>query len=52
MNTPTSDQGQELIDALVRIAELLESLSDKQSVMANALIQLSDRHGSTTPGPF
>jgi hypothetical protein len=43
---------EELIEALERIVEALESISDKQGVIANSLLQLSDRHGSTTPGPY
>jgi hypothetical protein len=43
---------EELMEVLERIVEALESISDKQGVIANSLLQLSDRHGSTTPGPY
>ena len=35
-----------------RIGDLLELLVDRQSVQANALLQLSDEHGSKVAGPF
>jgi hypothetical protein len=34
------------------IQSAISSLEDKHGVVANALLQLADRHGSTTPGPF
>jgi hypothetical protein len=43
---------QEILEALLRIAEALESISTKQGVAANSLLQLSDNHGSDTFGPF
>jgi hypothetical protein len=48
----TPEQNQELIDTLERIAYALESISEKQSGIANSLLQLSDIHGSGTPGPY
>jgi hypothetical protein len=48
----TPEQNQELIDILERIAYALESISGKQSGIANSLLQLSDIHGSGTPGPY
>jgi hypothetical protein len=47
-----SDQHEALLDALQRIAEALEAISDKQGVIANSLLQLSDEHGSDVPGPY
>jgi hypothetical protein len=47
-----SDQHEELIEVLERIAEALESIQSRQSVIANSLIQLSDNHGSDIHGPF
>jgi hypothetical protein len=47
-----SDQHEALLDALERIAEALEAISDKQGVIANSLLQLSDEHGSDVPGPY
>jgi len=35
-----------------RIGDLLELLVDRQGVQANALLQLSDEHGSKVAGPF
>ena len=52
MPTMTPEQDQELIDVLERIADALESISDKQGVVANSLLQLSDKHGSSVPGPY
>ena len=46
------DQGQQLIEALESIANSLEHLTNIQGVIANSLLQLSDCHGSNTPGPF
>ncbi len=55
----TPEQDQKLIDildtldsSLERIAYALESISDKQSGIANSLLQLADIHGSGTPGPY
>jgi hypothetical protein len=57
--TMTPEQDQKLIDildtldsSLERIAYALESISGKQSGIANSLLQLSDIHGSGTPGPY
>ena len=46
------DLQQETLEALLRIAEALEEISNKQGIIANSLIQLSDNHGSDIPGPF
>jgi len=46
------EQHEDLVEVLERIAESLEAIADRQGVIANSLIQLSDRHGSGTPGPF
>ena len=43
---------EELIETLERIAEALESISDRQCVIANALLQLADNHGSNVQGPY
>jgi hypothetical protein len=43
---------QEILEALLRIAEALEGISEKQGVAANSLLQLSDNHGSDIPGPY
>lgn len=40
------------IGAMEDIAAYLECISDRLGVIANALLQLSDKHGSKTPGPF
>ena len=48
----TPEQDQELIDIFERIADALESISDKQVAIANSLLQLSDKHGSSVPGPY
>ncbi len=45
-------QDEELLEMLERIADALESISAKQGVIANSLLQLSDIHGSNTPGPY
>lgn len=37
---------------LERIGDQLEHLNERQGAAANALLQLSDNHGSSTPGPF
>ena len=50
--TPSSFHSEELIQVLERIADSLESLNDKHGGIANSLMQLSDVHGSKTPGPF
>jgi hypothetical protein len=42
----------DIASSLDRIADLLEQMSDRQGVQANALLQLADEHGSTVPGPF
>jgi hypothetical protein len=48
----TTRQHEELLETLERIADALESISGKQGVIANSLLQLSDNHGSDTPGPY
>ena len=50
--TPLSFPSEELIQVLERIADSLEALNDKHGAIANSLMQLSDVHGSKTPGPF
>lgn len=47
-----SDLQQETLEALLRIAEALEALTERQGIIANSLLQLSDLHGSSTPGPY
>lgn len=39
-------------EVLERIAEALESINERQSVIANSLIQISDLYGSKVTGPF
>jgi hypothetical protein len=46
------ERHEELIELLERIADALESISGKQGIIANSLLQLSDHHGSNTPGPY
>jgi hypothetical protein len=48
----TTRQHEELLEMLERIADALESISSKQGLIANSLLQLSDIHGSNTPGPY
>jgi septation ring formation regulator EzrA len=48
----TTRQHEELLEMLDRIADALESISDKQGAIANSLLQLRDLHGSNTPGPY
>jgi septation ring formation regulator EzrA len=48
----TTRQHEELLEMLDRIADALESISDKQGTIANSLLQLRDLHGSNTPGPY
>jgi hypothetical protein len=48
----TTRQHEELLEMLERIADALESISAKQGVIANSLLQLSDIHGSNTAGPY
>jgi hypothetical protein len=48
----TTPQHEETLELLERIADALESISDKQGVIANALLQLADNHGSKVPGPY
>jgi hypothetical protein len=48
----TTRQHEELLEMLDRIADALESISDKQGTIANSLLQLCDLHGSNTPGPY
>ena len=43
---------EELLEILERIADALESINGKHGVIANSLLQLSDNHGSNTPGPY
>lgn len=50
METPR--QREETLEMLERIADALESISDKQGAIANALLQLADNHGSNVPGPY
>jgi hypothetical protein len=45
-------QCDDLLEVLERIAESLDAIANRQGVAANALLQLSDLHGSKTPGPF
>jgi len=54
LGTPmeTTRQHEELLEMLERIADALESISSKQGLIANSLLQLSDIHGSNTPGPY
>lgn len=47
-----SNQHEELVEVLERIAETLEAISDRQGVIANSLLQLSDNHGSDIHGPY
>jgi hypothetical protein len=47
-----SNLQQETLEVLLRIAEALEVLAERQGIIANSLIQLSDLHGSGTPGPY
>jgi hypothetical protein len=48
----TTRQHEELLEMLERIADALESISSKQGLISNSLLQLSDIHGSNTPGPY
>jgi len=48
----TTRHHEELIETLERIAQALECIQDRQGVIANALLQLSDHHGSKVPGPY
>ena len=50
--TVNSDLQQETLEALLRIAEALEALTQRQGIIANSLLQLSDLHGSDIPGPY
>ena len=52
MDADQYQQLERIVDALERIADELERLNDRQGVAANSLLQLSDRHGSSTPGPY
>jgi hypothetical protein len=47
-----SDLQQETLEVLLRIAEALEALTERQGIIANSLLRLSDLHGSSTPGPY
>jgi len=51
-DTPSHEQGEKIASSLEEIAECLESTNERLGVIANALLQISDKHGSTTPGPF
>jgi Na+/phosphate symporter len=42
----------DIANQLERIGDLLERLVERQGVQANALLQLSDEHGSSVAGPF
>ena len=50
--TMNPDLQQETLEALLRIAEALEALTERQGTIANSLLQLSDLHGSSTFGPY
>jgi hypothetical protein len=45
-------QSDEIIQRLNELSKSLEGINDKLGLVANALLQLADKHGSTTPGPF
>jgi hypothetical protein len=51
-DTPTCESNERIASSLEEIAECLESTNERLGVIANALLQISDKHGSTTPGPF
>ena len=39
-------------DNLDRLNDTMDRLSDRLGVIANAVLQLADKHGSSTPGPY
>ena len=47
-----NERHEELLEMLDRIADALESISNKQGVIANSLLQIADNHGSSTIGPY